>query len=336
MDMVQERNSNNYMVAQLVRDGNIGGILSRTTGSGTAFYGYDGNGNVTLLTNSAGQDVAHYRYDAFGNTLEAVGTRAGENPYRFSTKELHGPSGLYDYGLRFYSPSMGRWLNRDPLGEEGGINLYAAMGNNPVNSVDEYGLHPGDSSGCGSDGITSNCGPIKPKSPPAPKPAPNSTTVVLTSPFTGIKNYVPRDSNGAPLIMPKGVNIIGNIALTQNQYPGNLFWFRDQVTTGGPWDYKKGNSAYEDFGNFHYGVVGRAMGISRTRLLSEAGARQLKDGTSKNGWGTPNNIGGFGGTPPYGDDPKDQMMIKRGMNWYDAYARAKSRNLRRRWIRRGK
>lgn len=139
LDVVQERNANNEVTAQLVRDGNIGGILSRTTSAGAAFYGYDGNGNVTLLTDTMGKDIGHYRYDAFGNTLEAVGPRAGENPYRFSTKELHGPSGLYDYGLRFYSPSMGRWLNRDPLQEEGGINLYAAMGNDPVNSVDLYG-----------------------------------------------------------------------------------------------------------------------------------------------------------------------------------------------------
>ena len=140
LDVVQERHENNSLKAQLVRDGNIAGILSRTTADGPAFYGYDDRGNVALLTNSAGQDVGRYRYDAFGNTLESVGARAGENPYRFSTKELHGASGLYDFGLRFYSPGMGRWLNRDPLQEEGGVNLYAMVGNNPVNYVDEYGL----------------------------------------------------------------------------------------------------------------------------------------------------------------------------------------------------
>ena len=97
---------------------------------------------MTLLTDASGTDVGHYRYDAFGNTLEAVGPRASENPYRFSTKEWHGPSQLYDYGLRFYSPGMGRWINRDPLQEEGGINLYAMVGNNPINDIDEYGLQP--------------------------------------------------------------------------------------------------------------------------------------------------------------------------------------------------
>ena len=140
LDVVQERNVNNQVTAQLVRDGNIGGILSRTTADGHAFYGYDGNGNVTLLTNSAGQDVGHYRYDAFGQTLEAVGVRAGENPYRFSTKPFHERSGLYDFGFRFYSPGMGRWMNRDPIDEAGGINLYVMVGNNPINSIDAYGL----------------------------------------------------------------------------------------------------------------------------------------------------------------------------------------------------
>ena len=123
LDVIQERHSNNYLRAHLVRDGGVSGILSRTNYQGTAFYGYDGNGNVTLLTDASGTDVAHYRYDAFGNTLEAAGPRADENPYRFSTKELHGPSGLYDFGYRFYSPGMGRFINRDPL-EEDEFNLW--------------------------------------------------------------------------------------------------------------------------------------------------------------------------------------------------------------------
>ncbi len=44
-------------------------------------------------------------------------------------------------GYRFYSPEMGRWTTRDPLGEAGGVNLYAFVGNNPVNWVDPWGLY---------------------------------------------------------------------------------------------------------------------------------------------------------------------------------------------------
>jgi hypothetical protein len=44
------------------------------------------------------------------------------------------------YGYRFYNPSLGRWLSRDPLGERGGINLYGFVGNNPVLNMDGLGL----------------------------------------------------------------------------------------------------------------------------------------------------------------------------------------------------
>jgi RHS repeat-associated protein len=49
-------------------------------------------------------------------------------------------SGLYYYGKRYYSPSLGRWLNRDPIEEQGGLNLYAFVGNDPVNAIDIIGL----------------------------------------------------------------------------------------------------------------------------------------------------------------------------------------------------
>ena len=49
-------------------------------------------------------------------------------------------SGLYNYGFRFYNPSLGRWLSRDPKGEEGGLNFYAMVKNNSINIVDFLGL----------------------------------------------------------------------------------------------------------------------------------------------------------------------------------------------------
>ena len=143
MDIVQERDGNNVTTASLTRAGNIGGILARTTGpanTASIFYGYDGGGNVTNLTNNAGAQVGSYTYDAFGNTVATSGVAASENPYRFSTKEAIG--GLYSYGLRFYSPGLGRWINRDPIGEAGGANLYLFAGNDPINTYDDYGMIP--------------------------------------------------------------------------------------------------------------------------------------------------------------------------------------------------
>ncbi|MDF2441476.1 MAG: hypothetical protein JWN98_2460, partial [Abditibacteriota bacterium] len=111
----------------------------KSTATDTFFYHYDGHGNVVQMSDAAKAVVAEYRYDAFGNTLSATGAQASSNRYRFSTKEQHTVSGLYDYGYRFYSPGLGRWLNRDPIEETGGLNLYGFVGNNAANSVDPYG-----------------------------------------------------------------------------------------------------------------------------------------------------------------------------------------------------
>jgi hypothetical protein len=48
-------------------------------------------------------------------------------------------------------------------------------------------------------------------------------------------------------------------------------WFRSQVTDFGPWDYKRQDSKYEDFGNFNYGATGAAFGFSEDTLLRMAG-----------------------------------------------------------------
>ena len=76
--------------------------------------------NVTELTNDNGTVVATYRYTAFGQLRSSSGPAADENDYRFSTKPFDATSECYYYGYRYYDPMMGRWLNRDPIGENGG------------------------------------------------------------------------------------------------------------------------------------------------------------------------------------------------------------------------
>ena len=145
MNVVQERDGANAVKVSYVRGqdmgGGIGGLLARSDADGRAFYHYDGRGNVTQLTNAAGVAVVRYLYDAFGNTVEARGgALATANVFRFSTKEV--VAGMYDYGFRFYSPSLGKWINRDPLAEQGGVNLYAFVHNNSIRYFDSTGLTP--------------------------------------------------------------------------------------------------------------------------------------------------------------------------------------------------
>ncbi len=93
-----------------------------------------------MLINDKQLAVAKYSYDPFGNLLAKAGPLADANTYRFSSKEYHQPSGLIYYGFRFYDPNLQRWPNQDPLGEEGGINLYGFVGNSSINFVDPFGL----------------------------------------------------------------------------------------------------------------------------------------------------------------------------------------------------
>jgi RHS repeat-associated protein len=102
--------------------------------------------------------VAKYLYDSFGNTLGMWGQLAAGNTYRFSSKEQDVRSGLYYYGYRWYDANLQRWVNRDPIGERGGINLYGFVGNNPINKIDYFGLAYGNP-------ISGPSGPVGPSDP---------------------------------------------------------------------------------------------------------------------------------------------------------------------------
>ena len=123
--------------------GGIGGLLYiRKNGSEVYVPLYDGNGNVIQYVDKQGTIVASYAYDAFGNTIQKGGVKADELKMRFSTKYSDDEAGLYYFGRRFYSPRIARWLTRDPIEEEGGLNLYAYCGNDLVNRVDVVGERP--------------------------------------------------------------------------------------------------------------------------------------------------------------------------------------------------
>jgi RHS repeat-associated protein len=134
------------LIGSMQGAGGIGGLLARTDHStvnpqpSTTFFHADGNGNISTLTDSSGAVVARYLYDPFGRVLGKWGPMADVNQYQFSSKETDNLTGLSYYGYRFYDPNLQRWLNHDPIREAGGINLYGFIGNEPVGSVDPYGL----------------------------------------------------------------------------------------------------------------------------------------------------------------------------------------------------
>jgi RHS repeat-associated protein len=123
--------------------GGVGGLLfTKIHGDNSVHaHGMDLNGNVSLLVSTTtGQATATYDYGPFGEPLRQSGEYAILNPYRFSTKYTDDETGLLDYGYRYYDPVTGRWPSRDPIGEEGGINLYGFVGNDSISRTDFLGL----------------------------------------------------------------------------------------------------------------------------------------------------------------------------------------------------
>jgi len=113
-----------------------------------------------------------------------------------------------------------------------------------------------------------------------------------------------------PPNVPPGISIPSNVEEAKNMTPVQFY---DAVKSRGEWDYKRlDREKYQDFGNYHYGVVGAANGWSTDVLLRAAGAYQIYSRTSTDKWGRP------WGSSPYGDDPNDQKWILEGIKDYKA------------------
>jgi len=128
--------------------------IAVTKGGSTYFYHQDGLGSVTELTDSTGSVAKAYAYDAYGNLLESPGSV--EQSYTYTGREFDSETGLYYYRARYYDAVIGRFLQKDPIGLKGGLNLYRYVFNNPVRFTDPSGTDVwlgGEASGIAQAGL---------------------------------------------------------------------------------------------------------------------------------------------------------------------------------------
>src|SRR5271170_386329 len=86
------------------------------------YYTKDQLGSIREMTNGAGSVQAQYTYDPYGRGTEIEGTLSSD--FQYAGYYYHAPSGLSLALNRAYDATLCRWINRDPVEEGGGINLY--------------------------------------------------------------------------------------------------------------------------------------------------------------------------------------------------------------------
>ena len=225
-------------------DGTLSADAIRFVGAGPApadlrFVLGDHLGTPQKLTDNTGALVWDRLQTPFGLDHSVTGPAA--TPVRFPGQYADAESSLYYNYFRDYDPSLGRYVQSDPIGLEGGPNQYLYVFARVIISTDYYGLEAlafGDNPGDGS----------------------NPQRVCPPVPFS-----------------PMREDVDWNIEDAQDD--SYLEWYK-KVRNSGQWDYKQRNPAYEGFGNFNYGATGRAVGIPGAILRRGAGWAQQRAGSS--------------------------------------------------------
>ncbi len=115
----------------------VNGLICRNTGSAT-YYTFDPQGSVVQQLDASQNILSTCLYDAWGGRV--MGSNPG--PFGYDGQwgyTTDGETGLLLLTHRYYDPSQGRFLTRDPIGYAGGVNLYGYVGDNSPNGIDPYG-----------------------------------------------------------------------------------------------------------------------------------------------------------------------------------------------------
>jgi RHS repeat-associated protein len=147
-NLIAEYDASGTLVTHYIHGPREDEILAKVTTTSTTFPVEDAIGSTIAVTSASGAVLERIFYtDAFGTPAfqDASGTplsgTSTDTRFLFTGREWLASLGLYDYRNRTYSPSLGRFIEADPIRLDGNdVNLYRYVGNNPVNLMDPTGL----------------------------------------------------------------------------------------------------------------------------------------------------------------------------------------------------
>jgi RHS repeat-associated protein len=270
------------------------GLIGRISGNTRTYAHQDGLGSTRLITSSNGNVAGTTQYDAFGTMRSSSGT---QYRFGFTGEQLDGETGFVYLRARYLDPSQGRFLTKDPfagvIADPASRHRYAYVSSDPMNRVDPSGLCPADEDYCDNYDFPY---------------------------FVDIGENINRAESLGEVTFSEAFAAFG---YSDSVYYGALAIFVGLVRPEGAWDYKnnwneqglvgpvlpplgfgRGQAAWENFGNFHFGIVAAAFGFSLDESLGGAAfAQSVDDALTGKGFG-------------YGDNPADPPWIAEGWQWY--------------------
>ena len=127
----------NTQATNYIHGPGIDNILGSFNSQESSYFLQDHLGSITGILDGQGNITNTIDYSPFGNITTSDNLKTS---HLFTGRQFDPETGLYYYRNRYYSPDQGRFITQDPIELLGGLNLYAYVGNNPLNWVDPWGF----------------------------------------------------------------------------------------------------------------------------------------------------------------------------------------------------